>query len=163
MVCITPTNEFRNFTRKKQHPSRQGPHYLFPPPPWTARSCPLATSNRSPSSLSCHTLTDRSHPATPFRSPSVPASREPKRPVSLHSGRGNAASLLPRFVAGQRPAGKPGRWARARRSPQERSRRAPLLRGGGAPLQHLPVGSFPILRRVLFTAAYAGQSMVDIV
>ena len=56
-----------------------------------------------------------------------------QRPVSLHSGRGNAASLLPRFVAGQRPAGKPGRWARARRSPQERSRRAPLLRGGGAP------------------------------
>ena len=32
----------------------------------------------------------------------------------------------------QRPAGKPGRWARARRSPRERSRRASLLRGGGA-------------------------------
>ena len=32
----------------------------------------------------------------------------------------------------QRPAGKPGRWARARRSSRERSRRASLPRGGGA-------------------------------
>ena len=32
---------------------------------------PLATSNRSPSSLSCHTLTDRSHPATPSLTVSI--------------------------------------------------------------------------------------------
>ena len=32
----------------------------------------------------------------------------------------------------QRTAGKPGRWARARRSPRERRRRASLSRGGGA-------------------------------
>ena len=32
----------------------------------------------------------------------------------------------------QRPAGEPGRWARARRRPRERSRRASWSRGGGA-------------------------------
>ena len=43
----------------------------------------------------------------------------------------NGCCLLS-LLAGQRPAGKPGRWARARRNPPERSRRASLSRGGGA-------------------------------
>jgi hypothetical protein len=38
---------------------------------------------------------------------------------------------------GQRPAGEPGRWARARRSLPERSRRVSWSRGGGAAINNV--------------------------